>query len=174
MISLHQVPYHWSLYNVYCIGRCLDVGIRQSIIEVATLTGLEMCNGFPDATYLGQEASRTQFTRAIGAILHAMRQNNAWSPINMVTLSPAAIERLGTGVPAINEEEQAQAQLNALCRLIIGVADAYKDHADIVFEAAYAIGLHMSQHLIGNIISPPAIIASRVAAVMRRGSLTEA
>lgn len=163
-----------SVITVYCIGRCIDVGVRQSMVEVATLTGLELCNGFPMDMYLNQAASRVQFSKAIGVILNAMYQGNAWSPINMVALSPEVIACAAQAPAGENAQGAAANETAQLYATIIAVVTAYRQNGAIDFISAYTIALHMSRHLIGNVIPPPAIIASQVAALMRRGSLTEA
>lgn len=118
--------------------------------------------------------SRAQFSREISAILHAMNQGNEWAPISMVTLSGEVMARAALALPVAGVAVAANDVTTLFFQNMLTVVTAYRRQEAINFETAYAITLNLSQHLIGNIIAPPAIIASQVAALMRRGSLTEA
>lgn len=152
-----------GLVITYAIGRCLNLGEKVITPTLATLVGLELCNGFDAATYLDQANGRIMFRNAIHQLVHTIYPADGYAGINFIAIPDDITNAMGSALPAAN-----------LAEAVVNFRSIRNNDRGIAFDAYYNVALLLATYITQNVIGGPSIVVAQVAGVMRRGALTEA
>lgn len=168
-----------GISTIYATGKMMLCNERYDAVKIGVVVGLELCNGMMDTKYADQEAGRRMFNDSINAIIGHMCYENVWRSIPGITLPAAMLTALNA--PAVAAPVQ-QPGAPVVRPAAAGAEPEDQNVTDLrnvqternrTFEDLFLVAQILSHFLPHSVIKGTGIVTGQVAALARRGMITE-